>query len=354
MRCKGCGYSLWNVPGRTCPECGRGFVPSEFDFQANAVEFCCPGCMQQYYGTDERGLPVPRAFDCVKCGAACELDSMILRAAPGVREDAVERHCVPWEQESQGARLRRFWRTVGDGMRRPSQLGLAIRAGADARSATWFALILLSSTLAPTAILVAGIFLVRPFLDAGSTRTGVFSLGSEVWTTLGYGAAYVLGSSLGVLALIAALAFLARLLLGLLGARVAWRTVWCSAAYSVGPFVSMAVPCLGVYCGSIPAFVWFIVAWIIVLVHAAAVPTWKACVAVLAPLALVMVVTAGGIATLAWLVPPIPPAAPVNVGASSAGQGDDGQPTEPSAAPASPVDSAAAPDPETTTPEQSP
>ena len=88
MRCKGCGYSLWNVPGRTCPECGRGFVPSEFEFQANAVEFCCPGCMQQYYGSDEHGLPVPRAFDCVKCGAACELDSMILRVAPAVPSQA--------------------------------------------------------------------------------------------------------------------------------------------------------------------------------------------------------------------------------------------------------------------------
>ena len=353
MRCKGCGYSLWNVPGRTCPECGRGFVPSEFEFQANAVEFCCPGCMQQYYGTDERGLPVPRAFDCVKCGTACEVDSMILRAAPGVREDEVELHRVPWEQESQGGRLRRFWRTIGESLRRPTQLGMAIRAGTDARRATWFALAILFGALVPTALLTLAFGLILPFWTAGTTRTGASALGAELWQGVATGMGVMVGFTLGMLASLALLALVARLLLRLLGERVSWRTMWCSTAYSVGPFVFLAIPCLGPYCGSVPMFVWFIVAWIIVLVHAAAIPGWKACVAVLAPFVLLVILAVGGITTLVAMVPS-PVVAPVTVTASPAGQGGDEEAPAPSDAPASSAAPDAASDPETTTPEQVP
>lgn len=353
MRCKGCGYSLWNVPGRTCPECGRGFVPSEFEFQANAVEFCCPGCMQQYYGSDEHGLPVPRAFDCVKCGAACELDSMILRAAPGVHEDAVELHRVPWEQESQGGRFRRFWRTAGESLRRPTRLGLEIRAGADAWRATWFASLTLFGALAPTALLLLGFVLFEPLWAAGTTRTGASALGTKVWQSVVTGAGYMVGSTLGMLTLLVLLALAARLLLRLLGERVPWRTVWCSAAYSVGPFVFLAIPCLGPYCGSVPMFIWFIVAWIIVLVHAAAIPGWKVCVAVLAPVVLLMLLAGGGIMMLVAMAP-TPVVAPVTVTTSPAGQGGDEEAPTPSAAPASSAEPDAARDPETTTPEQAP
>ena len=353
MRCKGCGYSLWNVPGRTCPECGRGFAPSEFEFQANAVEFCCPGCTQQYYGTDEHGLPVPRAFDCVKCGAACELDSMILRAAPGVREDEVELHRVPWEQESQGGLLRRLWRTIGESLRRPTRLGRAIRAGADARRATWFALVILFGALVPTALLILAFGLIQPLWTAGTTRTGASVLGAEVWQGVATGLGVMVGFTLGMLASLALLALVAVVLLRLLKERVAWRTVWCSAAYSAGPFVFLAIPCLGPYCGGFPMFVWFIVAWIIVLVHAAAIPGWKVCVAVIAPVVLLMLLAMGGITTLVAMVP-TPVVAPVTVTASPAGQGGDEEATEPSAAPGTPAASDAARDSEATTPEQSP
>ena len=128
MRCKGCGYSLWNVPGRTCPECGRGYAPGEFEFRPNAVEFCCAGCGQQYYGTDRSGLPVPREFDCVRCAARCTLDSMVVRLAPGVTDEQAEVFRVPWESRERG-RVRAFLATVRDGMTRPTRIGKAIAGG---------------------------------------------------------------------------------------------------------------------------------------------------------------------------------------------------------------------------------
>jgi hypothetical protein len=121
----------------------------------------------------------------------------------------------------------------------------------------------------------------------------------------------------------------------------------------VGPFVFLAIPCLGPYCGGFPMFVWFIVAWIIVLVHAAAIPGWKVCVAVIAPVVLLMLLAMGGITTLVAMAP-TPVVAPVTVTASPAGQGGDEEATEPSAAPGTPAASDAARDSEATTPEQSP
>jgi hypothetical protein len=121
----------------------------------------------------------------------------------------------------------------------------------------------------------------------------------------------------------------------------------------VGPFVFLAIPCLGPYCGGFPMFVWFIVAWIIVLVHAAAIPGWKVCVAVLAPVLLLMLLAAGGITTLVAMAP-TPVIAPVTVTASPAGQGGDEEAPAPSDAPASSAAPDAASDPETTTPEQAP
>ena len=78
MRCKSCDYPLWNLLARACPECGAAFKPSEFDFNLNAVRFCCPHCSQSYYGTDARGHLVPPAFACVSCGNAITMDDCLL------------------------------------------------------------------------------------------------------------------------------------------------------------------------------------------------------------------------------------------------------------------------------------
>ena len=68
MHCKNCDYPLWNIPTRQSPECGTPFVPGEFEFVRNSVQFCCPHCEQVYYCTDAKGHLFPVEFDCVSCG----------------------------------------------------------------------------------------------------------------------------------------------------------------------------------------------------------------------------------------------------------------------------------------------
>lgn len=302
MKCKGCGYSLWNVPGRTCPECGRGFLPSEFEFRANAVEFCCPGCMQQYYGSDAYGLPVPRAFECVRCHAPCDLDSMILRAAPGVAEDSVELHRVPWEDPLAGGIIRRFFATVRDGMTRPSRIGSALRGDVVARRATWYAFAVLSVIAVPTALGFMAITLMAPLLSAVNTRSGGAALRNTIWEAFLGASAVLAGWMIAGLLGLAFFAWLTTLTLRMCGERVPWKVVWCSFGYALGPTVLMAVPCLGIYCGSTPLGIWWIVAACLILARAASLQAWKVVLSVLSP-----IVLAGALFTTAFVLFVIPP-----------------------------------------------
>ncbi len=318
MKCKGCGYSLWNVPGRTCPECGRGFVPSEFEFRANAVEFCCPGCMQQYYGSDAHGLVVPRAFECVRCHAPCELDAMILRAAPGVPDDAVELHRVAWVDPLKGGLVRRFFATVRDGMTRPSRIGDALRGDVVTRKATWYAVSVLSVVAIPSVLGYVLITLLAPMWGSGSTRSGGSALRMAVWESIG-GACAVLASwyILGLVVL-AFIAWMTSLTLRMCGERVPWKVVWCSFTYALGPIVIVAVPCLGIYCGSIPLSMWWVAAACIILARAASVTAWKVILSVLAPLILLGALVTAMVAFV--VLPPISAAmtAAARVGSANA------------------------------------
>jgi hypothetical protein len=96
MKCPQCEYELWNLKAGPCPECGRRFKPSEFDFLANAVRFCCPHCEQAYYGTSETGQLEPNAFDCVSCGRHITTDEMLLRPAEALGSRAATRATNPW------------------------------------------------------------------------------------------------------------------------------------------------------------------------------------------------------------------------------------------------------------------
>ena len=332
MRCKGCGYSLWNVPGRTCPECGRGFSPGEFEFLPNAVEFCCPGCMQQYYGTDLAGLPVPREFTCVRCSRPCTLETMVLRAAPGFSGDDAELRRIAWEVEGKGV-ARRFLAMLRDGMSRPGSVGLAVRHRCDGRKALRFVLLLAIASVVPTVVTFVAI-LTLPFLGAATvTRTGGVTFRSEFAELAGYGMLVVVASTVIGAGLLALWAWGAWLVVRLLGSRVPWRTAWCSLAYGSGPMVLVSVPCLGPYCGSQVSVIWLAVAASIILAAAGPVPGWKAAVGVVSPLVLMGCIGIGVPLSIAVLAPawsaPAPVAAPVpgpaDPGAPDSGAADEAE-----------------------------
>jgi hypothetical protein len=293
MRCKGCGYSLFNHRGRTCPECGAPFAPADFEFRANAVEFCCSGCMQPYYGTDPQGLPEPRAFACVTCGASCELGTMVLRPAPGVREDETELHRVPWEDRSLPWRTR-FLRTVSEAMVRPSRLGASIAGSREGGSAR-FLLVLATMASVPTALAVLGFisFLALGAVPPGSAQFSM-SLRAEV-------APWALGCAMGVATAVAAVfacvlvvAGLATLVLRIAGTDAPWRRVWPTFAYTSAPLVVCAVPCLGPYCGIYVAGTWWLVAAGIALGTSCRASVGRAIAAVAIPAVVVLGLVLGG------------------------------------------------------------
>ena len=76
MKCQNCGYLLFNLPRPVCPECGRSFDVAVYQFEPGAVSFKCPHCDREYYGTDARGLPHPREFECRGCSQQIALREM--------------------------------------------------------------------------------------------------------------------------------------------------------------------------------------------------------------------------------------------------------------------------------------
>ncbi|MAX26219.1 MAG: hypothetical protein CMJ19_17120 [Phycisphaeraceae bacterium] len=124
MKCKICGYQLWNIQGHhNCPECGNPFKVSDYDFKPNAVAFCCPHCDQDYYGTDEHGLLQPRAFNCVKCQQPIEMDQMVVRPLAGYEDSASATSEHPWERRGENKGTLRAWvLTAKAAMVTPSEL----------------------------------------------------------------------------------------------------------------------------------------------------------------------------------------------------------------------------------------
>lgn len=122
MFCKVCQYPLWNIRERTCPECGTGFAPSGSRFKPNSVQFLCPHCSQQYYGTSATGHLVPREFDCVKCGQHLHMDRMVLVPAPGIDEGRTRARVNPWTERAGRPRIADWFRTTLMSMATPGAL----------------------------------------------------------------------------------------------------------------------------------------------------------------------------------------------------------------------------------------
>lgn len=240
MRCMSCGYPLWNIPSRSCPECGSGFKPSDFDLNPNSVRFVCPHCQQDYYGTDERGHLEPPSFDCVRCHTRIEMDEMILLPARGVK-DAMTRgrqpEPNPWLRRREVGGSKAGWKTLGRSLVTPGSL-MSAPPGAQARvpNAALFALIIMS---------VAALLTVAPFALLIGLGPGAPAMGVKGALAV---AAAIVGVIAGLLVYFLIAGLVGHLVMVITGGAQGGlgRSVEASF-YSSGPWVCTWVPCLNLY-----------------------------------------------------------------------------------------------------------
>ena len=275
MRCKDCDYRLWNLTARECPECGRPFKPSEFDFVLNSVRFCCPHCDQPYYGTGDKGHLVPDEFDCVSCHQHIHMDEMVLFPTDKVREEQTEVDHHPWLERKKRGVFRGWFATIGRGMVGPGKLMRVTPENSSVLEAWWF------SFLVILAVYVAslGIFFAFIPLGAVSGIVGIVAVPIAVLMMMG-----VWGLTIQLM-----LVLLCRQRGGL------GRT-FQAVCYSSGTCVVAAVPCMAHVLSPVVG-IWWTISTILTIKEAHRISGGRAAAAVL-PLPILVVLSLAGIA--AW------------------------------------------------------
>ena len=274
MRCNQCQYPLWNLTTRVCPECGKSFAPSEYQFIPNSVRFCCPRCDQAYYGTNQLGHLTPSAFECVTCHASVTMDEMVLRPVQG-QEDKTYAviEPLPWLQRRSANWFSCWWKTIWRGMVTPMRLMRGLPADAHPGEAWWFATI--------TLLIASVIGIGLPF--------GIIT----VFGMIGGGGGGTVGTMVVGLALPVILLAVTLLYIVIWGLTTHWTLLLTGGAerglgdtfqtlcYSAGPNALMAVPCLGPYCLGYVSSVWWVVSAILMLMTLQQIHGGRATLAVL-------------------------------------------------------------------------
>ena len=273
MRCKVCDYRLWNLGSRQCPECGTPFVPSQYEFVPNSVQFCCPHCQRAYYGTGPRGHLVPPAFQCAACGRHIRMDEMVLLPTAGLEEDQTRVDRMPWLDRERSGFFKSWFLTIGRSMISPGRLMRSVPPDSPAHKAWWYAV----WTNTPIMLLSAGGVVLFGLVLVSQV------LGGGVWAALaGLGAVLCVALLLAVVGTVVGIAIwggLAHALLRLTGPTAGRLGHTCQAiCYSTGANVLTALPCLGAYFG----WIWWIVSAILMVKEAQQVQGWRAALAVLA------------------------------------------------------------------------
>ncbi|MGD9689183.1 MAG: hypothetical protein AB7K52_00460 [Phycisphaerales bacterium] len=273
MRCTACDYALWNLRTRTCPECGKPFAPSQFEFRPDSVKFCCPHCAQVYYGTAANGHLVPPAFTCVQCGNGVQMDEMILLPAAGTPEEQTLADTLPWTAR-RGRRIPAWFRTALIAMFQPVRLGRLLPAEGGLRGAATFSLI--AQAIAPLfgigGILLV-IFLVTLFGPGpGPGRGGGLTAAGGLFVAM---VAMVVSNYM----FIGLWSVLAHALLRVTGpCRGHFAHTLSTLLYTSTACVIAGVPCLGLYLYPI-ALLWWGITASIMLAGVHRVPTWRAALA---------------------------------------------------------------------------
>jgi hypothetical protein len=278
MHCQGCDYPLWNLKARQCPECGRPFLPSEFEFVPNSVRFCCPDCGQDYYGTGPTGHLVPDHFDCVRCGRALAMDEMVLLPTEGVLEEQTRIDRMPWLERGKIGFFRAWGGTIWRVMFNPGELARVTPPDASVWSAWWFGAMTLAAALMTT---------FGPFMLLMIVASPGRGMGLGAATGIGAVALIAMGIVAIAMPLWGVVTHLVLLFTGRTpnGLAATVRTL----CYASGSGVLMAIPCLGVYLSWLVGWVWPAISAIIMLRHTQRVSGLRASIAVLTGPAIVVV-----------------------------------------------------------------
>ncbi len=244
MNCQHCDYPLWNLHSRTCPECGEGFLPSDFRFSKKSVRFSCPHCAQEYYGTGADGHLEPRQFDCVGCGERVEMNEMVLLPAEGVSERQTRADVNPW-LETHKRFLLRWVRTMFRGPSSPAWMMRSTPVDSPPAQAWFFAGI---------THLIFGLVFFAPLLLFGAMG-GMGVVGVMGGIFFGTAIAFVLLLGLWVLTAHGVLRLGGKTEGGI------GRTAH-ALCYTCSPNVVVLFPCLGIYFGWIGTLWWVIAAGI--------------------------------------------------------------------------------------------
>ncbi len=280
MKCKICGYHLWNIQGHhNCPECGNPFKVSDYDFKPNAVAFCCPHCDQDYYGTDEHGLLQPRAFNCVKCQQPIEMDQMVVRPLAGYEDSASATTEHPWERRGENKGTLRAWvLTAKAAMVTPSEL-VQFPPSQDRVSGHWsFLAFNLMMILFVSYGITIGLFLIMAMVGsaggagAGNAATGV---GFMAGIFVAQGAMMVLAMLFGMLIYGAIVHLFLRLVAKPEGTLTDTYRCMC---YSQGVNALTAIPVCGMVLGYVTG-IWALVSFILMLCKAQKVSGFQATMA---------------------------------------------------------------------------
>jgi hypothetical protein len=274
MRCQNCHYLLFNLTRTDCPECGRPFAVTDYRFEPGAVEFLCPHCGQAYQGNDERGLPYPRTFTCVTCDRAVDARQMTVRP---VAPDAQGRVGSPWDDRRHIGLWRAWWATFTRTLVAAPTF-FREHVGQSNAEAYWFAVM---STCIGAVLSMAMQLVLTTILmvaQSGGPVLGVLELAllacmMLIWPLIGPPINGIIMGGCAHLVLVLSTP-----------QRRSFGHTYRVILYGMGPHALAAIP----LCGSYVAGIWSIVAIILGIREVHQTSGWLAAVAVLWPLALVL------------------------------------------------------------------
>jgi len=290
MHCRGCNYELWNLPPGDCPECGKVWRFEDFQFRREFVQFLCPHCDHSYPGAYIASLPSPHAFTCTGCQSAIELGQMCARPAEGTDgSQAMQQHFV-WSDRRQVGRWRAFWRVIGYSLGTPSRIGNTMTQKRDLRGALWFSSLCLITISINLMLLFLSGFLIATFF-IGSRRASP-SVSAAMFTAL----LSMLAFSV-VIVLVQQISFIVWGLITHALIRITGRShhalghTLSTTQYCAGTYIICAIPILGIYLPLI-SLVWMAVAMVSALAALHKISRWRTAFAVLAPLVVMISVSA--------------------------------------------------------------